>query len=251
MVPPGNYLAVAMAGAPASRQYAIQNLVVSGDDIDGLALTLAPGATIAGVIRFEGAAVPMAAEMARIGIGVRPLDPLSFGGSGTTLKESDGTFRVSGVPPGRHVLRVGPPKGWTVTSVMLEGRDISEEILEVKVAQAITGVEVILSDRGAQIAGAVKADGDVSGSTVIIFPADSERWVPQSHRIRTAQVDREGRYALEGLPAGDYLIAAVEDVEQGEWFDPEFLQAISSGAARIALDEGARQTKDLKLLQVP
>jgi uncharacterized protein (DUF2141 family) len=250
MVPPGRYLAVAMAGAPAGRLYAMQSVVVSGDDIDGLALTLAPGGTIGGVIRFEGVGGPMAAEMSKVRIGLGPVEPM-FTGRGTTLTESDGTFRVSDVPPGRQVLRISPPKGWTVRSATLDGRDITEEILDVKAGQTITGIEVLLSDRGAQIGGAVKADGDAVGSTVVIFPADSDQWVPQSRRIRVAQVDREGRYSIDGLPAGDYLIAAIEDVEPGEWFDPTFLQAIAEGAARIALDEGTRATKDLKLTPIP
>jgi len=195
----------------------------------------------------------MAAEMANIGIGLEPIEALFFGGGGTgsTRKEADGTFRAAGVPPGRQVLRISPPKGWTVRSATLDGRDITEEILDVKAGQTITGIEVLLSDRGAQIGGAVKADGDAVGSTVVIFPADSDQWVPQSRRIRVAQVDREGRYSIDGLPAGDYLIAAIEDVEQGEWFDPAFLQTMSGSATRIALNEGGRETKDLKLTPVP
>jgi hypothetical protein len=109
----------------------------------------------------------------------------------------------------------------------------------------------VLSDRGAQVSGAIKADDDAVGSTVVIFPADSDQWLPQSRRIRVAQVDRDGRYAIDGLAAGDYLIAAIEDVEQGEWLDPAFLQTISGNAARITLNEGARETKDLRLTSVP
>jgi hypothetical protein len=250
MVPPGRYLVVATAGAQANRLYAVQSVVVSGENVDGLALTLAPGSTIGGVVRFEGASGPMAAELSQLGIGLGPVDPFLFGGSGTTRKEADGTFRVSGIPPGQHVLRVGAPKGWTVRSVMLEGRDISEEILDVKAAQTISGVEVVLSDRGAQVTGGVTGEGEVTGSTVVIFPADSTRWLPQSRRIRTSQVDREGRYTLDGLAAGDYLIAAIEDVEQGEWLDPAFLETISAGATRISLTEGARETKGLKLTTI-
>jgi len=253
MVPPGRYLAVAIAGGWADRRYAVQSVTVSGQDIDGLALTLAPGATVSGIIRFEGASGSMAAEMGNIGIGLDSIDALFFGGGGnsSTRKEASGTFRAEGVPPGRQVLRISPPRGWTVRSATLEGRDITEDILDVKAGQTITGIEVVLSDRGAQIGGAVKADGDVVGLTVVIFPADSDQWVPQSRRIRVAQIDREGRYTLDGLPAGDYLIAAIEDVEQGEWFDPAFLQAISGGAARVALNEGSRETKDLKLTAIP
>lgn len=249
MVPPGRYLAVATAGPPADRLYAMQSVTVSGTDVD-VALTLAPGGTVSGTVRFEGAPATDA-ERANFGVRLEPLDAIFFGpGGGTNRTEAVGAFRASGVPPGRQILRVSPPKGWTFKSATLEGRDISEETLDVKAGQAITGIEVVLSDRGAQIGGTVKADGDVVGSSVVIFPSESNQWLPQSRRIRIAQVDREGRYALDALPAGDYLISAIEDVEPGEWFDPAFLQAISGGATRISLNEGARETKDLKLTTI-
>jgi hypothetical protein len=253
MVPPGRYLAVAAAGAAGEMRYAVQSVTVSGQDIDGLALTLAPGATVSGMIRFEGATATMAAEMAKIGVGLEPIDSTFFGGVAgpSTRKEADGTFRSASVPPGPHVLRISPPSGWTVRSATLEGRDITEEILDVKAGQTIAGIEVVLSDRGGQVSGAIKADADAVGSTVVIFPADSDQWLPQSRRIRVAQVDRNGRYVIDGLPAGDYLISAIEDVEPGEWFDPAFLQAISGSATRIALNEGARETKDLRLTAIP
>jgi hypothetical protein len=253
MVPPGRYLAVAAAGAQGDMRYAVQSVTVSGQDIDGLALTLALGATVGGSIRFEGTSATTAAQMANLGISLEPIDSVFFGGmSGpSTRKEPDGTFRTTSVPPGRHALRISPPKGWTVKSATLEGRDITEEILDVKAGQTIAGIEVVLSDRGAQVGGSIKADDDAVGSTVVIFPADSDQWLPQSRRIRATQVDREGRYAIDGLAAGDYLIAAIEDVEPGEWFDPAFLQAISSSAARIALNEGARETRDLRLTAIP
>lgn len=53
------------------------------------------------------------------------------------------------------------------------------------------------------------------------------------------------------LPPGDYLLSAIEDVEQDEWLDPAFLQAISGSATRISLNERGRETKDLRLLQIP
>jgi hypothetical protein len=250
-VPPGRYLAMAMTGGqgPGARLFAAQNLTVSGTDVDGLALTLAPGGTISGGVRFEGPGRPTV-DISTVSVRLEAFDSFVSIVDNPAIA-SDGSFQLSGVPPGRHVLRVRAPKGWIVKSATLDGRDVSEEIFDVKGAQTITGLEIVLSDRAAQIAGVVKADGDATGTTVIVFPADSARWVPQSRSILTAQVDRDGRYAIDGLSAGDYLIAAIEDVEQGEWFDPAFLQAISGGAARVALNEGSRETKDLRLTAIP
>jgi len=250
-VPPGRYVAVASTRGVRDIEplFARQNITVSGTDIEGLVLTLTPGATITGTVRFEGSGAPVESSR-NVNVGLMTFDQ-SITGTGNTSVNSDGTLHMRNIPPGRHALRVGTPKGWTVKAATLDGRDVADEIFDVKGGQTITGLEIVLSDRAAQVAGIVKADGDATGTTVILFPADSARWVPQSRSILTAQVDREGRYTIEGLPPGDYLISAIEDAEPGEWFDPAFLQAISGGAARIALNEGSRETKDLKLLQVP
>ena len=250
-VPPGRYVAVANAGGgrDAAPLFARQSVTVSGTDIEGLVLTLTAGAALSGVVRFEGVGAPVESTQT-VGVGLLAFDQL-MAGTGNASVNPDGTFRLGNIPPGRHALRVRTPKGWTVKAATLDGRDVSEEIFDVKGAQTIAGLEIVLSDRAAQIAGVVKADGDATGTTVIVFPADSARWVPQSRSILTAQVDRDGRYTIDGLSAGEYLIAAIEDVEQGEWFDPAFLQAISSGASRVALNEGSRETKDLKLTAIP
>jgi hypothetical protein len=48
------------------------------------------------------------------------------------------------------------------------------------------------------------------------------------------------------LPAGDYLVVATDDVEQGEWFDPAFLERIRSAAVKVSLGEAEQRTQDLK-----
>lgn len=250
-VPPGRYVAVANAGGgrDAAPLFARQSVTVSGTDIEGLVLTLTAGATLSGVVRFEGVGAPVESTQT-VSVGLLAFDQ-SMAGTENARVNPDGTFRLGNIPPGRHALRVRTPKGWTVKAATLDGRDVGDEVFDLKGAQTIAGVEIVLSGRAAQIAGVVKADGDATGTTVIVFPADSARWVPQSRSILTAQVDRDGRYTVDGLSAGEYLIAAIEDVEQGEWFDPAFLQAISGGAARVALDEGSRETKDLTLTAIP
>ena len=53
------------------------------------------------------------------------------------------------------------------------------------------------------------------------------------------------RTGLRGLPPGDYRIIATEDVEQGEWFDPAFLQRVQPSSGKISLSEGEKKTQDL------
>ena len=65
-------------------------------------------------------------------------------------------------------------------------------------------------------------------------------------RIQTARADQNGSYRLGNLPAGEYLLVATDDVEQGEWFDPAFLESIRARGVRVTLAEGEQKIEALK-----
>jgi hypothetical protein len=41
-------------------------------------------------------------------------------------------------------------------------------------------------------------------------------------------------------------VIAVDDVEQGEWFDPVYLDSVKDKATHVTLSEGDRKTQDLR-----
>jgi hypothetical protein len=57
----------------------------------------------------------------------------------------------------------------------------------------------------------------------------------------------DGKFVFRGLPAGDYLLAALTDVQQGEWYSREFLARLVTSAIPIALAEGERRTQDIRV----
>ena len=82
---------------------------------------------------------------------------------------------------------------------------------------------------------------------VIAFSTDQQYWRAQSRHIQAGRTDSAGTFRLRGLPPGDYFIVAVDGVEQGEWFDPAYLEQARTGAARITVREGEPKTQDLTL----
>ena len=59
--------------------------------------------------------------------------------------------------------------------------------------------------------------------------------------------DKDGVYTLRGLPPGEYFVCASDDVDQGEWYDPELLQTLRARSSKIMLQEGDTKSLDLKL----
>jgi hypothetical protein len=82
---------------------------------------------------------------------------------------------------------------------------------------------------------------------VVLFSRDHEKWESPSRYVRSARPDRDGRFKVSGLPAGEYLALAVAYIEPGQANDPEFLQRAQTGAVGFALNDGETKTLDLKL----
>ena len=52
------------------------------------------------------------------------------------------------------------------------------------------------------------------------------------------------------LPAGDYLIAALTDIEDGQWNDRAFLAELAAAAPiKVAVVEGDRKVQDIRVVK--
>ena len=63
----------------------------------------------------------------------------------------------------------------------------------------------------------------------------------------TARPDQTGKYRIRGLPPGQYFLVAVDPAEQGEWFEPAYLEAHRTAATRLSLGEGDIKTQNFTL----
>jgi len=156
---------------------------------------------------------------------------------------------MAGVAPGSHLLRAQTPPGWTLKSVVVDGRESVDTPFDVKPSQTVTGVAVVFTDKITEITGTVSdpRGTPVTEYTVLAFPDDQTLWRAQSRQIMTTRPDQNGTFQLRGLPAGQYYLAVVDPSQQGEWFDPSFLEQHRAAAKRLSLVEGDVKTQDFKI----
>ena len=258
-VPPGRYTAIAR-GQPArgeQERFAVQAVTVSGPLVSDVTLVLAAATAISGQVTFDGAATPTAQDYTRVRIGLWAPAASSlpmFGGPMNTTPRPDGTFTIPNVPAGSRLFRVSGLQGpWALKGVYLDGRDVTDDLFEVKPGETLGRVSIVVTDKATTLTGAVRDEQDLplSDFTVIAFPSDSNLWRPQSRFIQAVRPDKNGLYTVRGLPAGEYLLRAVDDVDQGEWYDPELLQTLRAGSTRVLLQEGDTKSVDLKLVIGP
>jgi hypothetical protein len=87
----------------------------------------------------------------------------------------------------------------------------------------------------------------MSSHPCVAFPAARSAWYPRSPRLQAVRPSTNGAYSFRGLPPGDYLIAALTDVEPDEWHDASFLEQLVASAVKVTLAEGERKVQDLRI----
>jgi hypothetical protein len=254
-VPPGRYIAVARGQAVRSAQllFGRQLISVAGQDLMGVILPLAPGATISGTVSFESSANQAPTDVSQVRITATSVTPISGESDGNTRASANGSFTLANVGSSAQLIRAaGPARPWTLKGVFLGGRDISDIAMEFKSGERVSGVSVIFTDASTEITGTVpdKDHQPMMDYLVVAFPVDTAFWVPQSRRIITSRPDQNGSYHLRGLPSGDYLVIAIDDADQGQWYDPAFLEQLRPSAVHVALAEGETKSQELKLISL-
>jgi protocatechuate 3,4-dioxygenase beta subunit len=265
-VPPGRYTAIARSGGGGffaaggdALRVATQNINVAGQNITGVTLALQPAVSLSGNITVESSGTPAPTDYSTFRIDAPDVEPLPFAGGGPAGRgggplasggraDKNGAFTVPNLLPGRHYVLVSGNGVWTLKSVTVAGRDVTDEPIELRSGHDVDNVTIVMTDRSTEISGTVR-DGSgtgVAAMAVIAFSTDREQWRPQSRSIQAVRTGQNGTYRLRGLPPGDYRIIATEDVEQGEWFDPAFLERVLPSSEKISLTEGEKKTHDLK-----
>ena len=81
----------------------------------------------------------------------------------------------------------------------------------------------------------------------MFLPSGLKEGISPTRFIRVARPDVDGRYRVKGLPSGRYTATAVESIEQGRQFVPEFQDDLRREGKAVTLRDGEALTLDLKL----
>jgi protocatechuate 3,4-dioxygenase beta subunit len=261
-VPPGRYFAQVRSNprGPGGRgggrggngldEFARQEITVGGEDLNGVVIVTAPGGRITGqIVSDTGTLAQLRQQQVAVTARAADVEVLGPGGGGGAARvNNDWTFEIAGVFDPR-LLRVNLPQGWYLKAVMLGGQDVTDTPLDVSPGQTLSGVQIVVTDKASEVNGRV-IDGrgqPVTDVTIIVFADDDNRWTYQSRFVRTARPDQDGRFQIRGLPAHDsYLIIPVQNLEDGQAGDPDFLASVRESAKGFSLNENEVRALELR-----
>jgi len=254
-------------GTPVDYLYGFADVELRGEDQVDVSIGLQPGGTMSGRIVFAGTGgTPRPADLSS----TRPT--LSLEGAwgsvssngltmGTNLVSSppskmgtDGTFEIRSIGPGRFnfsaaFTSAADPWPWKLRSAVAGGRNLLDDAVELGPGMDVKDVVVTFSDARTEIAGTLQS---VSGQPttdyyIVVLPADRTMWRTKSRRVLSVRPSTDGRFVFVDPPAGEYLIAALTDLDPLDLLDPSFLEQIAPAGVKLTVAEGERKIQDLRI----
>jgi hypothetical protein len=149
----------------------------------------------------------------------------------------DGSFRFPNVLPGKYRVGVRSPAGY------IAARPEGSVWVEVSDGQSVS-LPLVLSDETGNIGGFVKsADKPIGGVMVVLRPAPG---APADQLPRAFQTESDGSYDLRNVPAGNYLLFAIEDTGV-EYANAEAVRAYLEAAKPITIEARKSMVEDVVL----
>jgi hypothetical protein len=232
-VPPGTYTVRVTANNGGTELMGTKEISVNGSEV-AVEIALHPVASVSGRLQFKEPTKKPAGSV--VLVLTRP------GTTYTASVREDGSFRFSNVMPGKYQAGLRSPAGYVVASATAARTDggVSVEVAEGdQVSLALAA-----SDETGNLEGFAKSgEQAIGGVMVVLAPAPGE---PAGRLARAFQTESDGSYDLRNVPAGKYLLFAIEDTGI-EYATAEAVRPFPAGAKPVTIEAHKSLMEDVVL----
>ncbi len=244
MVPAGTYILQVFVQDPAtSRALTARTPLTVRADMANVPVVLAQPTTIPVTVRseFNRAQLPSGAQLVYVQLEER--EPLFPSQAASTLEGPPGnqTLAVRNVAPGIYRAEITPAGPWYVYSARRGDVDLLRENLTVASGGLVEPIEVVVRDDFTTLRGRVSSHGGPVTGAVLLTPV----LTPRMAKLAFAASD--GTFTVGGLTPGEYLVLAVDQVDEFEYTNPEAVREYSAGMQTIRLFPNQQGSVSLEL----
>ena len=235
-VPPGRYVVQVVGKNGTTDLGARKPIDVNGSDVT-VELALRPFATVSGTVHFKNAGGKPPASM---------LETLVREGSGGTIGaavRADGSFVFPSVPMGTYRPAIRAAAGIFTSGIEVTGARFHDGVFDLSEGDSAT-ISVSASDESGSLSGFVmNGEQPLEAVLVVLAPAaGSER--PDGYR--GYQTESDGSFDLKNVPAGRYLLFAIDDTAF-EYANPAVIRPYLSSAKPVTIEAHGTSTERISL----
>ena len=227
-------------------QWANTDVMVNGADISGVTLRMQPGMVVSGTVGIKSS---QRIDLTRTTVQLTPV----AGGSTTRIHgtgvDAQNNFKIDGVLPGRYVVSIQSlPGSFIARSAMVGDVDVLDVALEVRPGSNINDMSIVVSDVRTELGGSLTNTSGQPASHlyVLAFSQDRAHWTRNSRRILSARAGTDGSYTLSGLPAGNYFLCALTEIDTTLQYEAEYLDQLLPASLKITLADGEKKVQNLR-----
>jgi hypothetical protein len=208
---PGKYSTTMFSGEANELRAEPITFDVVDQDVSGVVVKLARGATVSGVVVLESDVKTAQRLLAETMMRGYVQSKTGYGNSASSPIAADGSFRLSGLPTGAVNISISgtvspyPPKGLSISRIERDG--IVRPRIEVEIGEQVTGVKVFIGYGTGILRGVVKIENGPLPSTARVF-VQLRKPGENAPNLRFAQLDERGYFLMEGLAPGQYEVLA-------------------------------------------
>jgi len=219
---------------------------VYGSNINDVNLVITPNLEVRGrLLSPDGGTVRLSDR--RVFVILQPRDtPLNVLANSV---KSDGTFSIPNAPPDTYAVNFrNLPEGYFVKEIRIGANKLTDGTLNLAGGPTAGYLDVLLSKSGGELGGTVEEaeSHTVPGATVVLVPEAGNRSALYLYQLTTT--DQYGAFSLKNVAPGEYRVYAWEAIDNGAYFDPDFLKMYKNFAVSVTVEEKSRASLKVKLI---
>ncbi len=246
-VPPGSYYiqAAYFDRDTMEPMFTHRELEVTAGDVEGITLAFAPYTAVRGHVIWEG---NKQADLSTFTVSLSSVDEQSPGTQPQELRP-DGSFLFRSVSEGEYHPRIFAPNG---DCYLKSARVGSNPMVDGKISihsGAENSLEFVVNCHAPQVEGQALTSDSLPAVGVFVVLVPEVRLRADSSEYTNARTDQNGRFLLKGIKPGDYKLFSWDAVEEGDWYDADFLKPFEEKGLSVHLEEGDHKRVDLTLIE--